>query len=116
MVIHYNGKLATMPCSTPVAINQGRDCRPKYTITEEDVDNYLIRAALSNRLRDIITAPDVGPPDHPEHQISDVIGVVALRHRANTLNHSKVAKKLDTQVVNNENYLVMVKIEDEGGS
>ena len=81
MVIHYNGKLATMPCSTPVAFNQGRDFRPKYTITEEDVDNYLIRAALSNRQRDIITAPDVGPPDHPEHQTSDVIGVVTTSRK-----------------------------------
>ena len=39
---------------------------PRYTITEEDVDNYLIHAALSDRHRDI-TDPDVRQPDHSEH-------------------------------------------------
>ena len=51
--------------------NQGPDFRPKFTITEEDVD---------------ITAPNVG---QPEHQTP----------------HSKIANKLETQVMNNEDYL-----------
>jgi hypothetical protein len=48
----------------------------RYTITEEDVDNYLIHAALSDRHRDI-TDPDVRQPDHSEHQTPDVIELVA---------------------------------------
>ena len=40
------------------------------------VNNYLIHAALSDRQRDI-TALDVRPTDHPDHQTLDVIRLVA---------------------------------------
>ena len=46
---------------------------PNYIFT---VNNYLIHAALSDRQRDI-TALDVRPTDHPDHQTLDVIRLVA---------------------------------------
>ena len=43
---------------------------PRWGIIEEDVDNYLIQVALSERQRDI-DATNVQPSDHPEYQTHD---------------------------------------------
>ena len=50
---------------------------PHDKVTEEDVDNHLIYTALSDRYRNI-SAPDIRPPDHPEHLHPEAIGLVAM--------------------------------------
>jgi hypothetical protein len=60
-------------------------------VTETDVDEFLIYSAIADRYRDMgaanagtkrdISAPDVRPSDHPEHQLPSVIGLVATSQK-----------------------------------